>query len=261
MADEVSRTITRYYSEVARTSPIEDPEEERRLILAWQRKKDTASRDALVHSHLRFVISLAHKRTSDPEKRADLIAAGNLGLLKALDRFDVRKRTRFLTYAGWWIQEEMFKEDYATSSLVHVPTHRQKAQRKRVKEYNKALAEHGPESSKTKNLTPAQPEGATVPIEVLWDLHDEIPANRPEQFDIKDTNHRLRRAISRLPVREQTVLNLYFGVKEDPRNFVQIANMLGMSPERVRQIKISGMRLLKDALESKHAITSTLDAY
>lgn len=261
MNDDTSRSMSLYYTEVARTNPIEDPGEERRLILAWQRRKDTNARDTLIKSHLRFVIKLARKRTTHPDKLPDLIAAGNLGLLKAIDRFDVRKRTRFLTYAGWWIQEEMFKEDYSTSTLIHVPTHRQKAQRKRVKEYNRALVAHGPSSTKAQGLLPGPPEGATVPIGVLCEIADEDISTRPEQFHVKDTNHRMRRAVSSLPTREQTVINLYFGVKDDPRNFVQIANILGMSPERVRQIKISGMSLLTETLKVQHSLTAACDAY
>lgn len=250
-----------YYADVAKTSPIEDPVEERRLILNWQRRKDATSRNVLVQSHLRFVIKLARKRTTDPEKLPDLIAAGNLGLLKAIDRFDVRKRTRFLTYAGWWIQEEMFREDYASSTLVHVPAHRQKAQRRRMKEYNRALAAHGPSSKTVQDLNPGPPEGATVPIEVLWDLSNEDTADHPEQFNLRDADRRVRHAVSNLPTREQTVLNLYFGTKDDPRNFVQIANLLGMSAERVRQIKINGMTLLSERLRVTHALTSSSDVY
>lgn len=259
--DEATRSFSIYYAEVSRTAPVEDASEERRLIAAWQRKKDTKARDTLIQSHLRFVIKMAKKRASNLDKLQDLIAAGNIGLLKAIDRFELKNRTRFLTYAGWWIQEEMFREQYATSSLVHVPTHRQKAQRKRIKEYNQALVTHGPTSKKAQNLQPGPTEGRTVPMDDLYLLPDENVATHPAHYDHLSANSQLRHVVSTLPLREQTVLNLYFGIKDTARNFVQIASMLGMSPERVRQIKINGMSLLEGLLREKHSLHSVCDAY
>ena len=261
MKDGLSRSIVVYYSEISRTNPVNDPGEERRLILRWQKHKDLMARDTLIKSHLRFVVTLAKKRTRNSEKLQDLIAAGNLGLLKALDRFDLRKKVRFLTYASCWIQEEMFKEDYATTSLVHVPTHRQKAQRKKARQFQQALAQHGPDASSVQALDPGVPEGATIDIETLRDTYEEDPARTQVLYETDDANRRLRHAIGGLPDREQTVLNLYYGIKDEPRNLVQIGSFLGMSPERVRQIKIAGMRLLKETLANKHAVTASCDAY
>jgi len=261
MQDGVSRSVGIYYTEISRTHPVNDPKEERRLIQRWQKHKDRPARDALVKSHLRFVVTLARKRTKAPDKLQDLIAAGNLGLLKAIDRFDLKKSVRFLTYASCWIQEEMFKEDYSTSSLVHIPTHRQKAQRKKAKQFQQALAQHGPNSLSVRDLDPGAPEGTTVDLETLQDAPEENPSRTQVLYETSDANRRLRQAINILPDREQTVLNLYYGIKDEPRNLVQIASFLGMSPERVRQIKLAGMRLLKDVLSISHSATSSCDAF
>lgn len=262
MSAGVAYSATLYFTDIAKMTPISDPSEERRLIQQWQRRKDVRARDALVQSHLRFVVTLARKRSRDPDRLSDLIAAGNLGLLKAVDKYDLSRRPapRFLTYAGWWIQKEIADEDYATSSLVHVPTHRQKAQRKRAKAFQRALQEGGPDNPTTATLDPGLPEGATVTIDELREAADSEPESAPDTYDTRRSNHLLRRAISQLPAREQSVLNLYYGTKDDPRNLVQIAAILGMCPERVRQIKMNGMKLLRDVLET-HTITASHDAY
>ena len=262
MSTGVAHSATLYFTDIAKTTPISDLSEERRLIQQWQRRKDVRARDTLVSAHLRFVVTLARKRSRDPDRLSDLIAAGNLGLLKAVDKYDLGRRPapRFLTYAGWWIQKEIADEDYATSSLVHVPTHRQKAQRKRARVFQRALQEGGADNPLTTTLDPGTPEGATVAFDELREAADGEPESTPVVYDIQRSNHLLRRAISQLPSREQSVLNLYYGTKDDPRNLVQIAVILGMCPERVRQIKINGMRLLREILGT-HTIAAAHDVY
>lgn len=220
-------------------------QEEQRLISLWQRKGDIKARDQLIQSHLRFVVTMARKQTQDPNRLQDLISAGNLGLLIAADRYDLDKRPppRFLTYAGWWVQKEIADAGYATGSVVHVPTHRQKAQRKQAKIFQKVLQKHGPEDLIVSAMDPGIPEGATVTLDALHDTPMEDNGSTTER------NTLLRKAVNHLPLREQTVLNLFFGAKDDPRNLVQIATILEMCPERVRQIKNDGMRQLKEILE------------
>lgn len=245
-----TRTTSIYGAEIARTPVVSDPTEERQLIWRWQKKKDLKAREALVQSHLRFVVQQARRRTKDPERVKDLTAAGNVGLLLAADRYDLRRRPalRFLTYAGWWVRKEMSDLDYATSTLVHVPTHRQKAQRRKARDYQLSLRQNGPGARDA--LDPGVPDGATVPLELSHEAEAaEADTLLFETLETSQTHALLRDLISGLPLREQTVLNLYFGVKDEPRNLVQIAALMDRSSEHVRQIKINGMRLLKGALE------------
>jgi len=257
MSQGLSRSASAYFNEISKVSPISDPQEERRLILRWQKHKDVKARDTLVQSHLRFVITVARKRCRDADRLQDLIAAGNIGLIKAVDRYDLSRRPapRFLTYAGWWIQKEIADEDYATTTVVHVPTHRQKAQRKAAKLFQKAVQAHGPEARQLKKMDPGNPEGLSVSIDAVQETVESEGPEEPNGVDVEQANKVLRVAISRLPVREQTVLNLYYGVKDEPRNFAQIANILEMCPERVRQIKINGVKLLKTDLTNHPLLT------
>ena len=262
MDTNAAHSAVLYFGDIAKTVPIVDKRKERRLIRLWQQKEDCVARNTLVQSHLRFVVTLARKRSRDPDRLPDLIAAGNIGLIKAVDKYDLKRKPapRFLTYAGWWVQKEIADEDYRTSSVVHVPTHRQKAQRRRAKEYQKAIQTDGPNHPKTRKMVPEAPEGRTVAIDDLRESADDDPNSTPAVYDILQSNRLLHQVIGQLPSREQTVLNLYFGTKDDPRNLVQIAAILGMCPERVRQIKISGVHLLRDLLETR-AIQTSRDVY
>lgn len=262
MSQGLARSATLYYNDLLHTRLVSSPKEERQLIYRWQKRRDMKARDTLIKSHLRFVVTCARKWSRDPDRLSDLIASGNLGLLKALDKFDLSRKppTRFLTYAGWWIQKEIADEDYATSTLVHVPTHRQKAQRRQAKEFQRVLQAHGPNSKKLTKMSPGAPEGISVSIDALHETVDDTPIGASNAFDTVKTDLLLRRIIGGLPLREQTVLNLYFGVKDEPRNLVQISAILGMCPERVRQIKITGMKQLRALLSTKD-VDSADDAY
>lgn len=253
MGTNTSRISATYYAEISRTTSVDDPEEEKKLLRAWQRRKDVKARDAIIQTHLRFVVKQAHKRTKDPEAVKDYIAAGNLGLLRAADKFDVGRKPyiRFLTYAGWWILKEMSDQDYATSSLVHVPAHRQKEQRRNARAFRAAIQEKGPEDQAVRAMNPGLPEGVVVHIDAAKNTPDERDGEPSSVYGNERIRSLLRDAIARLPAREQTVLNLYFGVKDDARNLVQISAIMGMCPERVRQIKINGMRLLHDELREE----------
>lgn len=277
MSQALTRSANAYFQEIAGLVPVTDPQEERRLIERWQKKGDVKARETLVQSHLRFVITVARKRSRDPERLQDLIAAGNIGLLTAVDKYDLTRKPapRFLTYAGWWIQKEISDEDYATTTVVHVPTHRQKAQRKAAKLYQRVVQSHGPNAKQLKKMDPGAPEGQSVSLDDLLDtsaetLRDVWSKNHNDKATAEWSDAHgtegghdeqvLRRVISNLPTREGTVLNLYFGVKDEPRNFAEIAVILDMCPERVRQIKLNGVKLLKEEI-SKHPLLQPGDIF
>jgi RNA polymerase sigma factor (sigma-70 family) len=247
MKSETNRIAERYYGDLAKTPPV-SPDEERRLVLRWKQHGDLAARNALIRSHLRFVVAVARRYSRDPDRLPDLIAAGNLGLIKALDRFDLSRQTRFLTYAGVWIQSEILKEEYDASTLVYVPTHRKKAQHKKARAFRRAVAEYGPGALQVQQLDPGLPEATTVAVDALRDAEEPDETRTADGVETDHSRARLRRAVATLSAREQSVLNLFYGMKEAPRNMVQIATLLDLTPERVRQLKLTGMQQLKQIL-------------
>jgi len=251
----VSRSMSQYYSEVGKTEII-SREEERELIEQWKFHKDGAARDKLINSHLRFVVSVARKRTKDEQLLQDLIAAGNIGLLVALDRYDLnRKNIRFLTYAGFWVQLYINNESYI-NTLPHVPIHRQKVLHRKAREAALLSAAGGtPE--------PLSKEGTVYPLDAIDGTYNYGIHENPHEEELTEKNGDsvVRRAIAKLSPREQTVVNCYYGIKDEPRTLAQISNLLSISPERARQIKIKAMNKLKDIIKRLRQIETVDDMY
>jgi len=200
-------------------------------------------RDKLIEGALRFVIKVAkdyarqargHNYESDTLK--SLISAGNLGLLVAVDRFDLSVGTRFLTYAAWWIREKI-REDLDHSGLVHVPAYRQKALRLRRR------------------------MGDTIESDPAY-----VVLESSESIDINHNDDRLERELVNtygaetvhntltelgFRGRDRYIVLAYFGVREEAKNLRQISNRLELSSERVRQIKQDALGKLRTRLEDK----------
>lgn len=242
----MATSLALYYAEVARIPLLEDADVEFGLILRWRQNHDQHAKDTLIRSHLRFVIKEARKRATTPEQLQEYIAEGNIGLLEALKRYNVNRvpRMRFLTYAYFWIRERILSCHYK-ETIAHVPTHRQKAQRKLAKQ---CAAEHLRTGKVGKAAPP--PEGTMVSLDVLFEQPSEAdPSKTHRGADDAHMASRLRQEIARLPPREQTILNLYYGMKDEPRTDPQIAAFLGLSHERTRQIRVAAMGLLRRRLD------------
>ena len=239
--------MARYYSELSRIPLLEDADVEFGLILRWKQNADARAKDILLKSHLRFVVKEAMKYATNPEQLQEYIAEGNVALLEGLKRYDINRvpRMRFLTYAQWWIRNRILASYYA-QPIAHVPAHRQKAQRKAAKERERNRLLQGKTEAE-----PMEPvEGAMVSLDVLGDAPAEADPSRIHYgIDDAQMHDKLRRLIATLPPREQTVLNLYYGMKDEPRTDPQIARFMGLSPERARQIRVDAMTTLRERLE------------
>jgi len=242
------RTVDSYYDEVQGVQLL-NAELEQRLFAAYRtcakcaRKytegavqstcpsckapRDLRAREQLVEGALRFVVKVArdYARRAKGERHGEeslltLISAGNLGLLVAVDRFDTSKGTRFLTYAAWWVREKIL-EELDNMSVVRVPAYQQKAQRARWKAGGNDAE---PPHVTLEPLTETEPAG---------DDSDDLVALLRYNQDL------LTRAIraSKLSVRDQYVVTLAVGLREDPKNLKQIAARTGYPPDKVRTIK------------------------
>lgn len=241
-----------YYAQIGNTRSVTDPEEERVLIRLWQRHQDTRARDVVVQSHLRFVVRQAHRKTNDRNALQDYIAAGNLGLLKAIQPgyFNTERvpYIRFLTYAGSWIFKEMMDHDYESNSMVHIPRHKQKDQRRKAHAQRIAATVHGPRSEAVTSV-----ECITYPVIRIEDVCDEelcADVEIANDYHAKQIADLLEAALSQLPTREATIIRLHYGVRDEPRSLEQIGKIMAMTPERVRQIKVGALRLVRAYLET-----------
>jgi len=277
MANNEARSTTLYYEDVGKNAVIAGAEEEADLIVRWRKKRDIKARDRLISGHLRYVVKIARQYTRDAERLPDLIAAGNIGLMIALERYDLerlpkkaqeytpgvpKKQVRFIVYATWWIRESIRQEEYG-QLLAHVPVHRQKAFRRKMKE---ALTSGGPmpePDAVQVSLSSFMRRGGDRDItdddgdrltryamvagssEIEEVLSEGAPDEKAEYGSIRLL---VQRSMDCLTPREQTVLNCYYGLRDEARTLPQIASLLGLSDERVRQIKIQAMERIKETL-------------
>jgi len=209
-----SDALTQYFSEVGNVVML-SAKEERRLIQIYKDTDDAFAKcdakDRIVKGALKFVIREARRQPRSFKSREaleDLIAAGNIGLVRALDKFDLAQGTRFLTYAGWWVRHEM-REENKHLNICHVPTH-------------------------------AMSKGVKVPIPV--ELNE---STLKVDTQIKDTVLEIhnKQSIEKLltntalSIRESFIIKTCFGIDTRPKTLRQVGKLLVITGERVRQLR------------------------
>lgn len=258
------RTMDAYFTDV-RSGVLLTAEQERQLFLEYRTctkcrwsfpvgkvlktcsrcgtPRNYRPRDKLVAGALRFVIKVAKDyarqtrgHNADADTVKSLISAGNLGLLVAMDRFDLKVGTRFLTYAAWWIREKI-REELDNSGLVHVPAYRQKDLRLR-----RRMGEV------------IERDAACISFETSVAI-DRTHSDDQLERNLVNTygSEMVHAAMVELGFRgrDRYIVLAYFGVREEPKNLRQISQRLNLSSERVRQIKQDALMRLKEHLEQR----------
>jgi RNA polymerase primary sigma factor len=278
-------TTALYYDAVSKEE-ILDAKTEHDLFVRYKKTGDPEARDRIVGSALRFVIKLARKYARDEEVTKDLVSAGNVGLLKALDRYKLDRGTRFLSYATSWILLEMRNELY-NARLVSLPLWRQKAIHKTRQVNARAEAKNGSRASvdalsyetelssaqlnrlydrsyvkiisifEPRKTASADPyDNTACLLNVLADSASRVDCQAIDD----ETRALLHTCISKLPtVTEQFVIKAYFGWMSDPWSLRQIGNVLLVTSERVRQIKVVALRKLRKHLRLHYRVKKVGD--
>lgn len=244
--------------------------------------RDLNAREKIVNGNLRFVVRMAKSITKDPNRIQQLTSAGNVGLLIAIDKFDITQGTRFLTYAAHWIRKEMFDE-IQSSSIVHVPSHKQKSHRKAQKTgvFVCRHCDFRVEGDAPPRSLPPCPSGdahdflpaedtevlnMTVPLENLQGMPIPLSDGADTEEDVIDASVAvlIRDILRRLHMRprDKFILLQYYNIPEKTRRTTskslhQLAVLADLTPERVRQIK---ERLLQEVrLELRRMAVTELD--
>jgi RNA polymerase primary sigma factor len=263
------RAVQGYARDLAKVIILDAPTE--RLHFAeYKRTGSLVARNKIIESGLRFVIKVAQGYARDLEHHKQLIAAGNEGLLVAVDRFDVTRGTRFLSYATWWVTLHI-REELHRSSVVTIPMWRKKSLRKVRAARESAMDKHGraPTEHELKTatgLSTQQLAGLTLETYEMLPLEAAETVSAPE-MDVEHTvidgmgDRLVQYLISQLPIRDAFVCRAYFGFLTDPpMSLKQVAAILGISSERVRQIKMEALATLRRYLEHLE-VTSASDVY
>jgi RNA polymerase primary sigma factor len=243
-----------------------DREALKSLVCITKRKVDQAKKD-MIEANLRLVISIAKKHQNLGLIFEDLIQEGNIGLMKAVDKFEYRRGFKFSTYATWWIRQAIIRAIADQARLIRVPVHvmevlqkLKKLQRKMVQEMGfeptaEVLAKQSHHSlQKVHNVlalqdpismeTPMGHEDSSMVLEdLIADPKSQSPVDFVSQQELQKALHTM---LAELPSREALVLSLRFGLRSGTEQTLEeIGHTLGITRERVRQIEEQALTKLR----------------
>ncbi len=269
-----SQSLDKYLQEIGRIELL-SPEEEIELARKIRQggPEGEAALDKLVKANLRFVVSVAKQYQNQGLSLGDLINEGNLGLIKAAKRFDETRGFKFISYAVWWIRQSILQALAEQSRIVRLPLNRVGALNKISKKFSEleqryerepTAAEMAEELEMNINeiAETMRISGRHLSIDAPFvhgeesRLLDVLPneSQPPPDAELihESLCYEIHQALSTLPEREAAVIRYYFGVDGCPQlTLEEIGEKLGLTRERVRQIKEKAIRRLRHASRSK----------
>jgi RNA polymerase primary sigma factor len=258
-------SLDKYLQEIGRVDLI-SPEEE--VVLARKIKGgDALALGKLVKANLRFVVSVAKQYQNQGMGLPDLINEGNLGLMKAAQRFDETRGFKFISYAVWWIRQAILQSLAEQARIVRLPVNKIGS----INRINRAFArleqefEREPSSQEIADMLEIIPEdvkeslktnGRTVSMDApinseeentMYDVMQNPDTPSPDKNLINESlSYEIERALSSLSLRESKVLKLYFGLgMKHPFTLEEIGEELNLTRERVRQIKEKAIKRIQ----------------
>ena len=244
--------------------PLLSKDKEKELF--YKLKNDDKVKQKIIESNLRLVVSIAKRYIGKGLPFLDLIQEGNIGLIKAVDKFDVTLGFKFSTYATWWIRQSITRAIENKSKTIRIPVHKMEKINKYKKEFSKLLFELNrvPTDSEILSYLNIDKEE----LEMLKMLDNEIlsleePLGQEEDFSLKDiiednvnektedyvinkiSSDEVIKCLDVLEERERDVILLRYGFYGTPQSLGQIALKYGISKEMVRQIESKSLRKLR----------------
>ena len=257
--------LDKYLVEIGREELISTDEE---VELAQKiHKGDRRALDKLTRANLRFVVSVAKQYQNQGLALNDLIDEGNLGLIKAAQKFDETRGFKFISYAVWWIRQSILQAISEQCRIVRMPLNQVGFQSKLAKavvnfeqanerrpsvqeladiletDEGKVREALGTNGKKVSVDAPFQDDDSNSLIDIMTDEDAPTTDNNMERESLSKD---LEAALSTLSEREQQVLKMLFGIGCNEMTAEEVANSLSLTRERVRQIKERALRRLRD---------------
>ncbi len=261
-----------YKREVAAGRTLEEFKKDVRMLQRWMDKSQEAKKE-MVESNLRLVISIAKKYTNRGLSFLDLIQEGNMGLMKAVEKFEYRRGYKFSTYATWWIRQAVTRAIADQARTIRIPVHMIETINKVLRGAKKLMMETGKEPTPEElaeelGLTPDRVREiykiAQHPISLqaevgeggessfgdfLEDTGVESPAEATGYSMLKD---KMKEVLKTLTDRERFVLIHRFGLLDGkPKTLEEVGSAFNVTRERIRQIEAKALRKMRHPIRSK----------
>ena len=261
-----------YLKDIGRV-PLLTPEEEIDLAIRIA-DNDQEAKDRLTKANLRLVVSIAKRYVGRGMMFLDLIQEGNLGLIKAVDKFDYTKGFKFSTYATWWIRQAITRAIADQGRTIRIPVHMVETINKVKKTSNMLLHRDGKDPTpediaeelgmpidKVRDILriSQEPVSLETPIGEEEDSHlgdfipDEDALSPADAAAMTFLKTKVNEVLSTLTPREAEVLRLRFGLKDGtPQTLEEVGKAFNVTRERIRQIEAKALRKLRHPSRSKH---------
>ncbi|MEF3694728.1 MAG: RNA polymerase sigma factor RpoD/SigA [Candidatus Cloacimonadota bacterium] len=280
------RALQNYLREISKYKTLSREEEQELARRAKEGDQDAINR--LTQANLKFVVKIASKYQNRGLSLSELISEGNIGLIKAIEKFEPDKDIKLISYAIWWIKQRIMLAVSEKSSLIRVPMGKSSTVHRMKALEDRHLAETG-EAVSMAELSEKMNIGAKS-LEVLkgnrietTSFDDILQGSDYQEFSTRDMfedkdlvdpqriyyrdriQEKIHSAIDKLDLREADIIRKYFGLDEsqETMNFAQIAEMMGLSRERVRQIQKEALKKILHELQPEEGdlVESFVETY
>ena len=271
IGNDANRSLSKYLQEISKYEPL-SPDKEVDLAIRVKKGERQALKE-LTEANLRFVVSVAKDYQGQGLPLTDLINEGNLGLIKAAERFDESRGFKFISYAVWWIRQSVLQALAEHSRIVRLPLNRVGT----ISKINKASAkleqefERSPRADELAHQldmkiteindaqriarrhhsldTPFSDDEKNSLLDVINDTNIDDP---DKELHMSSLEKEVRNSLDSLKDREKDVIKMYFGIdREYALTLNEIGEEFGLTRERVRQIKEKAIRRLRHKSRSK----------
>lgn len=221
--NDFSTTVRTYYDELKKHKPITRAKERELIIKA--KNGDLNAQNEILTANLRFVFNIAGRYRGNGASLPDLISEGNLGLVKAIQKFDINKNVKFISYAVWWVRNSMQEFIKKRQVILNIE--------KEEDSLNKPVL--------CNSFNYDTEDERVIKKEVLLsnEKDEEEKELHKNQKKIVDT------LLSKLSNRERFIIEQYYGINSKEKNLEEIGKILGITKERVRQIKEQSLKKLR----------------